>query len=70
MKSFTESTKPAQIANDLATLDNETIAKIFLSVLKTRPDSIILKGIDKTLQDRLSLLDVDNVSDDGQQEMF
>ena len=33
-------------------------------------NSIILKGIDKTLQDRLSLLDVDNVSDDGQQEMF
>ena len=68
MKSFTESAKPSRLAQELATLDSETIARIFLSVLTTRKDSAILKGIDKTLQTRLDL--INTKPSDAHPEMF
>lgn len=56
MKTFTESTRPAYLATELSKLDNETIARIFLSVLQSREESAILRGIAERLSDRLELL--------------
>ncbi len=56
MKTFLESYRPAHLASELAKVDNETLAKIIVSVLQTREDSAIFEGIVKKLSDRLSLL--------------
>ena len=69
MKSFKESSQPANLAQQLARLDNETIANIFLSVLQTRRDSAILKGIEKTLKTRLDLIKGQE-PDPEQEELF
>lgn len=68
MKTFTESTRPTKLAQELTKLDSETIARIFLSVLQTRKDSAILDGIGNTLSTRLELLK--DEADPEQEELF
>ena len=69
MKTFKGQINNTKLTQQLLQLDNETIANIFITVLNSRNDSAIFRGIEKTLQFRLD--ELKNVtSDPDQPELF